>query len=155
MEIRIRQARAADIDTLVALRFAYLSIDFALEDGPVRSSIEAQLHGYFTRRLAGENFTAFLAEAEGQAVGTAFLVLEERPANTEWTNGWVGTILNVYTNPAFRRQGIAEGLVRRLLAAAKQAGATWVELSSSEAGRPLYHKLGFEASDFTQMGISP
>ena len=60
-------------------------------------------------------------------------------------------ILNVYTDPAYRRQGLARKLVSQLLDEARSQRLYIVELHASSAGRPIYTALGFK--DTNQMRI--
>jgi ribosomal protein S18 acetylase RimI-like enzyme len=56
-------------------------------------------------------------------------------------------ILNVYTDPAYRRRGLAKKLVSSLLDEARTLGLHVVELHASSAGRPIYEGLGFKATN--------
>jgi ribosomal protein S18 acetylase RimI-like enzyme len=58
-----------------------------------------------------------------------------------------GNILNVYTEPGHRRQGMARALMQIALdwCAANQLDI--VILHSSDDGRGLYESLGFEATN--------
>ena len=57
------------------------------------------------------------------------------------------TILNVYTDPQYRRRGIARRLMRTMIAWCKQQGLARITLHASDDGRHLYESLGFEASN--------
>ena len=52
-------------------------------------------------------------------------------------------ILNVYVEPPWRRRGVAEALMRSLLATLAERGIRRVVLHASEQGRALYERLGF------------
>lgn len=60
------------------------------------------------------------------------------------TSGWIGNLL-VRTD--VRGRGIGGGLMERALAALAAAGAETVWLTASEAGRPIYERLGFATVD--------
>lgn len=62
-------------------------------------------------------------------------------------------ILNVYTDPAYRRRGLARQLVSRLMDEATALGLNIVELHASKAGRPVYEALGFTTTN--QMRVIP
>lgn len=60
------------------------------------------------------------------------------------TGGWVG---NLIVAPGSRGKGAGPGLMARALAALQAAGADTVWLTASEAGRPIYEKMGFREID--------
>ena len=51
--------------------------------------------------------------------------------------------MNMYTNPSYRRQGIAYKTLDMLVKDAKSMGITDVSLEATAMGRPLYEKYGF------------
>lgn len=59
-------------------------------------------------------------------------------------SGWIG---NLIVSPLLRGQGTGSALMRAALAALEAAGTETVWLTASEAGRPIYEKLGFLAVD--------
>jgi GNAT superfamily N-acetyltransferase len=56
-------------------------------------------------------------------------------------------IVNVYTDPAWRRRGIAVGLMRHILAWTRAEGLSRVGLHASAAGRPMYEQMGFKPTN--------
>jgi GNAT superfamily N-acetyltransferase len=62
-------------------------------------------------------------------------------------------IVNVYTEPDFRRKGIARGLMKVIQDWAQARGFDRVVLHASDAGRPLYASMGFSATN--EMRWSP
>lgn len=61
--------------------------------------------------------------------------------------GRTGYIGLVATNPAMQHRGVASLVMRRLFEIASSKACDRVLLDASEAGRPLYEKLGFVAED--------
>lgn len=59
------------------------------------------------------------------------------------TTGQLGLLINVFTEPPWRRQGIAMLLLRRIIAWSRKQQLDRLVLHASEAGRPLYEKMGF------------
>jgi GNAT superfamily N-acetyltransferase len=92
------------------------------------------------RRLNLEFVTAhaetrpFAADAGDRVVGTSVLSI----------NGSVGWIGTVWVDPAWRRRGIGLDLTRATIDEAEAAGCRTLVLVATEAGRPLYERLGFE-----------
>lgn len=58
-----------------------------------------------------------------------------------------GFIGDVFTEPAYRGRGLATDLNQQALRWLRAKGVTTVRLLASEAGRPIYEKLGFRPSD--------
>ncbi len=56
-------------------------------------------------------------------------------------------VLNVYTEQAWRRKGIAEMLMRTILDWSLENGVASLVLHASEMGRPLYERLGFTSGN--------
>ena len=56
--------------------------------------------------------------------------------------------MNMYTNPAYRRKGIAYQTLNLLVADAKNKGIDAISLEATEMGRPLYEKFGFAEISF-------
>lgn len=63
------------------------------------------------------------------------------------------TILNVYTEPDYRRRGIARQIMETMIAWCRQQGFARVSLHASEHGRPLYESLGFEDSNEMRLNL--
>ena len=104
MEVRI--ATKADIASLVALRLEYLRADYSVLPKELEQVLRAQLPLYFSQHL-GKDCHVYLAEEHQSAVSCAFLIVLEKPANPTFPTGKVGTVMNVYTRPVYRRRGFA------------------------------------------------
>ena len=106
---------------------------------------------YFTQAVADGRYAGWVAELDdgsGEIVGGAGLQLREllpRPdaARGRLVRGPQGLVLNVYTEPAWRRRGVADALMRELLRWCRGNGIDSVVLHASAEGRPLYERLGF------------
>jgi GNAT superfamily N-acetyltransferase len=59
----------------------------------------------------------------------------------------VPLVVNVYTEPQWRRRGIARALMNTLMAWAAAEGFDRLVLHASDTGRPLYASLGFTATN--------
>ena len=143
--MRIHRATMDDIDLLVKLRLDYIRTDWGSVPAAEEDAIAAQLRPYLSKHLPAGDFVAMLAEEGDVVMGTAYMVISEKPANPTYPNGITGLIQNVLTYPEYRRRGIATRLLEALIEEARRAGATCLELSATEEGRPLYERLGFTA----------
>ena len=61
----------------------------------------------------------------------------------EVASGRQAVVLNVYTETAFRRQGLARSLMHEVLAWARATGLESLVLHAAPDGRQLYESLGF------------
>lgn len=146
-DVRMRGATAADARVLAAHRVAMFR-----DMGRLRPSLEAPLRdastAYFTRAVPAGEYTAWLALA-GDAVvagaGVQRRILLPRPdeRGESLVLGQEGIVLNVYVEPAWRRQGLARRLMDAILAWAPAAGIRRLVLHPSDEGRRLYERLGF------------
>ncbi len=152
--MNIRMAEKADIAQLVEMRIGYLMIDCGEMTEEQLQAIRNQLPEYFERQL-GTGVLAYVAEEEGILVSTVLMVIVEKPANPHFITGKTGTLLNVYTRPEYRRQGLAGKLIDLAIQDAKKRNLSYIDLSASKEGYPLYKKIGFtEAqSDFVPMKL--
>ena len=149
---RLRRAIVAEAGVLAEQRMLMFRAM-----GRIRPEDEAPLvaaaASYYAVALASEEYVGWLAVAEdGKIVGGAgvqFRPLIPRPADrgNGVAVGREGLVMNVYTDPAWRRRGIARRLMEEIIAWAKGVGIVRLVLHASDEGRPLYEQLGFAATN--------
>ena len=153
LDIILRKATMQDIDTLIKLRFDYLtedSIDLAQNQ---KTIISEQLNEYFQKHIQDGTFIGVIAEADNKIVSTAYLAISEKPANPTFITGKTGTLLNVLTYPEFRRNGIATKVIAFIIDEARKVGVSSIDLSATNDGKHLYEKMGFTVSKYTTMNM--
>jgi GNAT superfamily N-acetyltransferase len=147
---RIRLATVADA-ALLARHRADMFRDMGRLDAATYGPLAEASAEYFARAIPAGEYAAWIATpGDGSdtpiaGAGVQVRVMLPRPneTGTALTNGPEGIVLNVYTEPAWRRRGVAELLMRHLLEWSRARGLVRVVLHASAAGRPLYEKLGF------------
>lgn len=138
----VENAEIGDIDSLTELRIAYLKEDYVnLEEEDI-SKIRRDLPDYFKKNL-NENIFCYLIRDEESVIACAFLLVVEKPMSPAFITGKTGTVLNVYTNPAYRHRGYAKKIMEKLLSDAVKKDLSFVELKSTEDGYHLYKSVGF------------
>ncbi len=111
---------------------------------------------WLTQAMADGSYRHWLAlDASGCVAGGGGLLLSPWPANPQDPRTHRAVILNVYTEPEFRRRGIARQLVSTILDWAKAQGFRAVNLHASAEGRSLYEKLGFEPTNEMRLKFDP
>ncbi len=154
MDITYRKASETDIDTLIRLRLDYLSADRGELSNDETEAVVMQLKDYFPKHL-NSSFIALLSEYSGQAVSSVFMAVSEKPANPAFISGKTATIMNVFTYPDYRCMGIATKLLTMMICEARVMNISYLELSATDSGKPLYEKLGFvhKQSKYTEMRL--
>ena len=153
--MEFRKANITDIQGLVEIRLAYLNEDFEEMTKEQTFALCEQLPRYYEEHLE-KDFIAYIAVEQGVIVASVFLVVLEKPANPTFLTGKIGNILNVYTNPNFRRLGLAGRLMDMVVEDAKSLKLSYLDLMATKAGYPLYIKKGFSdyQSTSTQMRLN-
>ncbi len=148
----IRPAVAADIPTILEHRLAMLAAVFP-DDGSGRPTVDdvQEANRAWIEAHFGLDFFVWIAERDGQALASAAILWFEHPPSQINPIGREAYVLNVYTEPAARRQGLARQLMERLLEEARAAGVGRVWLRASDEGRALYESLGLAPSNYLQV----
>jgi predicted N-acetyltransferase YhbS len=127
---QIRPMTAADIE---AVHAAFMRADW----GDRRLNLE------FVTRHAETH--PFVADVDGEIVGTGVL-------SVNGSVGWIGTI---FVEPAWRRRGVGMALTQATIETAESGGCRTLLLVATEAGRPLYEKIGFEVQTWYRILEAP
>ncbi len=67
--------------------------------------------------------------------------------------GMRGYILNMYTEKAFRKKGIASILLDKLIKEAKALNLEYVHLHATQDGIEIYRKRGFQDAKFPELNM--
>ena len=150
-------ANISDINGLVNVRFDYFKAENKLCTARDKELITSQLLNYYPKHINHDFFASIANESTGRIISSAFLVIVEKPANLSFITGKTGIILNVLTLPEYRRKGYAEAAVKQLISKAKEYNLSYLELSATDMGKPLYEKLGFgtvKNENYTNMRLN-
>lgn len=137
------KATIEDIGVLTDLRIAYLNEDLGVISNENLELMQASLPSYYEKHL-NKDLMAYVARDEMDIVSCAFLLIVEKPMSPSFITGKIGTVLNVYTKPDYRKKGYAKKLITTMLEDAKAEGLSIIELKATEDGYSLYKSVGFE-----------
>lgn len=98
---------------------------------------------YYQQHIANGTHLAFVAVCDGQECGCGAACLTEELPSPDNTSGRCAYLMNIYVREAYRQQGVAHQVVRRLIAEAKAHGCGKIYLETTAEGRPVYASLGF------------
>jgi GNAT superfamily N-acetyltransferase len=144
---RIRIATAADAAVIAHHRAAMFRDMGVLPEADV-AALSAATRAHLATVLPSGVYRGWLAERDGEVVaGGGLLVQPTWPRPEALEGGAEAYLLNVYTEPAHRRRGVARALMDAMLAWCRARGITRFALHASDEGRPLYESLGFIATN--------
>lgn len=102
---------------------------------------------YLAAALANGTLRGWLACAGEQIVAGGVVLISPWPSHPYDGQCRRATILNMYTDPPFRRQGIARRIMQTMIDWCRKEGFVRVDLHASDQGRPLYESIGFEPTN--------
>ena len=106
--------------------------------------MDASSRPLFARALGEGSYRGWLAQDhDGRVVaggGIILLPYHSSPRDPSPQRAW---IVNMYTEPEHRRQGLARRLMDEMIGWCRGRRMTTVYLHASEEGRALYESLGF------------
>jgi len=144
-EFSIREATASDVEILVHHRLGMFR-DMGVPEAEV-AAMEEPARAYFGRAVPDRKYVAFLAESGGLVIAGGGIILIDWPAGRGDARDSKAMILNMYTEPEFRRRGVARILMEKMIAWCREQGYHTVSLHASDKGRPLYESLGFRPTN--------
>lgn len=139
MGIQYRKLTEKDLDIFIEMRINQLREEGAKEDADLRPA----LRDYYMRHMKDGTFVSWIAEDEGKIIGTSGMSFVEKPPYFGCQSGKMGLLSSMFTNPAYRRKGIAKELLHRVVEEAKNYGCGTVQITASDMGVKLYTAYGF------------
>jgi GNAT superfamily N-acetyltransferase len=149
----IRPATPADAAVIAEHRVAMFLDMGEVPTDALAAQLLAKSTAALTAGLCDQSYIGWLAVDDGGAVlaGAGVHIKPQLPRISHDAARVVADsmplVVNVYTQPEWRGQGIARALMNFLMEWAVGQGADRLVLHSSDAGRPLYLSLGFEATN--------
>lgn len=138
-----KKATAEDIDELVRTRIIVLRAANRLSDDVDMSEVKKQSYAYYRRALETGEHIAYLVYDDGTFIGAGGVSFYQVMPTYHNPSGKKAYIMNMYTAPAYRRQGIAYHMLDLLVKDARAQGITQIALEATLVGGPLYEKYGF------------
>jgi len=151
--ITIREAGPSDTETILHHR---RSMFRDMGEGTPESldRMVESTRPWLKQALADGSYKAWLAEtAGGEIAAGGGVLISSWPARPEDPNTRRALVLNVYTEPEHRRQGLAREIMQHIIDWLQQQGFRSVVLHASDEGRSLYEKLGFQPTNEMQLRL--
>jgi GNAT superfamily N-acetyltransferase len=145
----IRKATLSDAATIGGHRVAMFSDMGQVPTSAIAEQLLATSTSAISESLRDGSYAGWLAiDVDGQVIAGAGAHIKPQLPRVSHGGRQISAqpaplIVNVYTDPSWRRQGVARALMRELMHWALAQGCDRVTLHASDEGRHLYESLGF------------
>ena len=137
--IKYQKLTENELNIFIKMRIQQLREEGATED----IDLAPALHDYYSRHMADGTFVSWLAMDGDRIVGTSGMSFVEKPPYFGCPNGRIGLLSSMFTDPDYRRMGIAKELLSRVINEARDYGCGTVQITASDMGVLLYTDFGF------------
>lgn len=139
MAIEYRRLTDKELDTFIKMRITQLREEGATED----VDLVPHLRDYYNRHMSDGTFVSWLAFDGEKIIGTSGMSFVEKPPYFSCPSGKIGLLSSMFTDPDYRRMGIARELLHRVVEEARAYGCGCVQITASDMGVKLYSAYGF------------
>lgn len=139
MGIEYRRLSKEYLETFIQMRITQLREEGAKEE----IDLAPALRDYYDRHMADGTFVSWIAFDGEKIIGTSGMSFVEKPPYFGCPSGKMGLLSSMYTDPEYRRRGIAKELLDRVVKEARNYGCGTVQITASDMGVKLYSSYGF------------
>ena len=132
-----------DIPLLIETRLNILRAANGLSDDQNLSQVEELLQRYYQEQLPSGGHVAYLAFDGDMLAATGGVCFYQVLPTYHNPTGWKAYIINMYTVPAYRKQGLASHILELLVQESLRRDIDFIALETTSMGRPVYEKFGF------------
>lgn len=137
------RATSKDMEELVKTRIIVLRAANKLSEDADMSVVEQNSRAYYKYALETGEHIAYLVYDKDKFIGTGGVSFYQVLPTCHNPSGKKAYVMNMYTAPEYRRQGVAFHTLDLLVRAAESRGVSQIALEATDMGRPLYQKYGF------------
>ncbi|MGN0404991.1 MAG: GNAT family N-acetyltransferase [Bariatricus sp.] len=143
MKLIYKKATIEDIEILTKTRIEVLRAANQLSADIDMTEVEKQSYEYYSKALREGAHTAYLVFDDTKFIGAGGISYYRVMPTYHNPSGNKAYVMNMYTDPDYRRKGIAYKTLDLLVSDAKSRGVNVISLEATDMGRPLYEKYGF------------
>ena len=146
MDIVYKKLSENELNRIIKMRIDQLTEEYTSsgKTPPEGVNLEEALMDFYKRNLVAGTYVSWLAFDGDKIVGTSGMSFAEKPPYFACPSGKVGILSSMYTDPDYRRKGIATQLLDRVVKEAKAYGCGTIYITASDAGVKLYESYGFK-----------
>jgi len=134
MNLTYKRATLEDIDILTETRIEVLRAANKLSADTDMSEVERQSYNYYQKALCDRSHIAYLVFDENCVVGAGGVSFFQVMPTYNNPSGTKAYIMNMYTKPEYRRNGIAYKTLDMLIKDIKGKGISAISLEATEMG---------------------
>ena len=139
MAIEYKRLTENELNIFIEMRINQLREEGAKEDIDLKPALE----DYYNAHMKDGTFVSWLAVDEEKIIGTSGISFVEKPPYFGCPNGKIGLLSSMFTDPNYRRKGIASELLNRVVKEAREYGCGTIQITASDMGVKLYTSYGF------------
>ena len=143
MGLRYHKATLKDLDLLVHTRVQVLLAANGLPEETDMTAVKTASRDYYRAALSDGSHAAWLVFDGDTWIGAGGVSFYQIMPTYHNPSGRKAYLMNIYTRPDYRRQGIARHMVDLLVGEARERGVTAISLEATAMGMPLYESYGF------------
>ena len=145
MDIVYRKLTEEFLDRIIEMRISQLTEEYTSEGKTVPEDVDLEkaLRDFYVKNLAAGTYVSWLAFDGDRIVGTSGMSFAEKPPYFTCPSGKLGILSSMYTDPDYRRMGIATALLDRVVNEAREYGCGTIYITASDMGVKLYTAYGF------------
>jgi GNAT superfamily N-acetyltransferase len=137
------RATSDHLALLVQSRIEFMQDYWGKQEEAVEQTLRDELTTFFEREMKTGNYLAWFAFNEQSYVAVGGMMVMQRPGSFRIPDGRSGYIMNMYTIPSYRKQGIGKQIIERLIQSGTGLGIKLFDLHATKIGEPLYINTGF------------
>lgn len=142
--IKYKKAILKNVTDLISLRIEFLKEAQKIDSNKNDKILFDSLKKYFIKKMKNNEFISWLAFQNKEIIATSGICFYQIPPSLKNISGKIAYIMNMYTKPEYRKQGIATNLFIKMIDEAKKSGIKKLVLHATEDGKKIYLKYGFK-----------
>ena len=147
MAFLYHRAGREDLETLVATRLEMLRQVNKTPELTDLAQVGQSCRAYYLESFEKDIHVAYLVFCAEELAGCGGISFYRVMPNFSNPSGRKAYIMNIYTVPRHRGQGIATQIVDLLVKEAHKRGIRDISLKATDMGRPVYERYGFVVDD--------
>ena len=144
LNLQYLQATSQHLQLLVDSRVDFMREYLGKQEKTIENKLREELKSFFEREIPALTYISCLAMNGEKLAGVGGMKIIQKPGSFRVPDGKCGYIMNMYTYPEYRRQGIGQTILDKMIETGKAMGINFFELHATKDGEPLYLKANFQ-----------